>query len=440
MKLQKTITNEVKLSGAGLHSGNKVNIRFKPAEINTGVNFVRIDLPGNPVIAAQLSNIIDVTRRRRRTSIRANNAEVHTIEHAISGLAGLEIDNLIIEIDNDEMPCFDGSASRFVETLKKAGIVEQEAPKGYLTIKEPICIQEEKTAMVILPDEQFKVSYTLSYDHPLLKAQYVTFELDPSLFEKEIAPARTFCLECETDELTKQGLGGGADYKNTLVIGKKGVIENKFRFKDECARHKVLDIIGDIYLLGRPLKGHIIAIRSGHSMNLRLLRQLRHYEQKKIGAAIKGEDLLASGQTQLDINDIKKILPHRYPFLLVDRILKVEESKRIVGLKNVTAGEQFFTGHFPQRPIMPGVLVVEALAQTAGVLMLSRKENIGKLAYFVSMNNVKFRRTVVPGDRLILEVDVIKIKSRTGQVRTRALVEGKVACEAELMFSLVTAV
>ena len=442
MKLQKTITNEVKLSGIGVHNGKTVNITFKPAKVNTGVNFIRIDLPSKPSIPARLSNVVEMNeqnRQGRRTSIGINGIQLHTVEHIMASLAGLEIDNLIIEVDNEEMPGFDGSALKFVEALKRAVVIEQGSPKKYLRIKKPISIQGEKTTIVVLPNEEFRVSYVLNYNHPLLKSQYVSFQLSPSLFEKEIAPARTFCLESEAGELIKQGLGKGASYENTLVVGKKNVIKNKFRFEDECSRHKVLDIIGDIYLLGKSLKGHIIAIRSGHSMNFKLLQQLKNYEQRRIGAAIEGEGLILSGgQNQLDINDIKKILPHRYPFLLVDRILEIEKGKRIIGLKNVTVGEPFFIGHFPQRPIMPGVLVVEALAQTAGVLMLSKKENIGKLAYFVSMNNVKFRRTVVPGDRLILEVEVIRIKSRTGRVRTRALVEGKVACEAELMFTLVT--
>ena len=437
MEKQKTIASEINLSGTGVHGGKHANLRLKPAEIDKGINFIRVDLPARPVISARIFNVIDSDKRNRRTSIASNNAEVHTIEHLMASLAGLEIDNITIEIDSNEVPCFDGSAALFIDALKKAGIKEQDSPRKYLRVKEPIFVQEEDAEIIILPAAHLTISYLLSYDHPLLRAQYIDLELNPSSFEKTLGRARTYCLESEAKALVERGLGKGADYENTLVLGKKGIIKNKLRFEDECCRHKMLDLMGDIYLLGRPLSGHIIAIKSGHSLNIKFLKKIKHYQERIKGAGMGVSEADLPGKGQLDINDIKQILPHRYPFLLVDKIVEMEDGKRIVGIKNVTAGEQFFIGHFPGRPVMPGVLVIEAMAQTAGVLMLSRKENRGKLAYFMSINNVKFRRVVMPGDQLRLEVEVTRLKRRTGQVHTQALVNGRVVCEADLMFSLV---
>ncbi len=439
MEKQKTIASEVSLSGTGVHTGKDANLRLKPAEPDKGINFVRVDLPARPVVPARIINVIDPDKQKRRTSIAGNNAEIHTIEHLMASLAGLEIDNVTIEIDSNEVPCFDGSAAVFIDALKKAGKSEQNSPRRYLRIKEPIFVQEGDAEIIILPAEHLTLSYLLSYDHPLLRSQYVSLELNPSSFEKKLSPARTFCLKSEGDALLSQGLGKGASYENTLILGEKGIIKNKLRFEDECCRHKMVDLIGDTYLLGRPLNGHIIAIKSGHSLNIKFLKKIKHYQERIKGAGMEVSKAGLPDKGQLDINDIKRILPHRYPFLLVDRILEVEDGKRIVGIKNVSAGEQFFTGHFPGRPVMPGVLVVEAMAQTAGVLMLSRKENIGKLAYFMSISNVKFRRVVIPGDQLRLEVEVTRLKTRTGQIHAQALVEGKVVCEADLMFSLVDA-
>lgn len=435
MELKQTIAREVKNSGIGVHSGKKVNIRFRPAKADEGIVFERVDLPNRPRIPARISNVIDLARRPRRTSVGLDDAEVHTIEHLMASLLGLNIDNVIIEIDGDEVPCFDGSARTFVELLKKAGSTQQDAQRRYFQIREPVFLQEDDTAIMMLPSDDFKISYILSYDHPLLKAQYVHFTLSQESFEKELAGARTFCLENEVEKLRSQGLGKGADYQNTLVLGKDGVIKNSLRFEDEFVRHKVLDLIGDIYLLGLPLKGHIIGLKSGHPSNIRLLQKIRRQEEKVRDAGV-GAPTAPIHATQLDINDIQKILPHRYPFLLVDKVIELEEGKRAVGIKNVTINDNFFTGHFPGRPVMPGVMVVEAMAQVAGILMLSRPESQGKIAYFMSMDRVKFRSPVVPGDQLRMEVEATKLKTRTGQVHAKAVVANKIACEADLTFTL----
>lgn len=436
MAFQKTITKEVTLKGIGLHAGNSVEVKFKPAPASSGINFIRTDLPDKPRILACVGNIINQTLGPRRTSIGQGGVEVQTIEHIIAALAGLAIDNIDVEINGEEAPGLDGSATPFIEILQTAQIVEQDSTRQYFQIREPLWVEDKDSSLIVLPANDFRISYTLSYDHPLLKSQFLSFEINQETFEKEIAPSRTFCLEREVDNLRKEGLGKGANYDNTLVVGEKGVIDNKLRFSDEFARHKILDLIGDLYLLGLPLKGHVIALKSGHSLNIKLLGKIFQQKERLSLGGVKAGYAFIDGR-QFDVRTIMDILPHRYPFLLVDRILELEPGKRAVGIKNVTINDNFFSGHFPTRPVMPGVLIIEAMAQVAGVLMLSQKENQGKLAYFMAIDKVKFRKTVVPGDQLVLEVDVIRLKSKTGQVHTQAKVEGKVVAEANLLFSLV---
>jgi len=291
----------------------------------------------------------------------------------------------------------------------------------------------------VFPDRSLRISYLLSYPHPLLKSQFVSYAMNNgSSFEEMVAPARTFCLQEEAEQLRAAGFGKGATFENTLVFGREGVMNNTLRFEDECARHKLLDLIGDLYLLGAHLRAHVIALKSGHGLNVKLLKKLdQAMEQWKLGSIQSATTETMVGP-QLDITQIEKILPHRYPFLLVDRVVELTET-RAVGIKCVTINDYFFRGHFPGRPVMPGVLMVEALAQVGGIIMLNMSEHRGKLAYFMSIDNVKFRKPVVPGDVLVLEAEVGKLRSRTGQIKGRALVEGKVVCEAEFMFALADA-
>ncbi|MFH0877025.1 MAG: 3-hydroxyacyl-ACP dehydratase FabZ, partial [Candidatus Omnitrophota bacterium] len=303
-------------------------------------------------------------------------------------------------------------------------------------VSRPLWAADEDSSIVVLPSSDFKISYTLCYNHPAIGSQHLELKIGSEVFEKELASARTFCLQEEVGALTKSGMGKGANYENTLVIGPEGVIKNKLRFKDEFVRHKILDLLGDLNLLGMPIRGHVIGIKSGHSLNMRLVQKIKDQMDQQMLVAIKSVDGVSADE-RFDATMIMKILPHRYPFLLVDRVLSVEEGKRAVGIKNVTINDQFFQGHFPGRPVMPGVLIIEAMAQVGGVLMLSPLENRGKLAFFMAANNVKFRKPVVPGDQLRIEVQVGKIRSKTGQVITRALVGEDVVAEAELMFALV---
>lgn len=438
MDKQRTIAKEITLSGIGLHTAKQANMKIKPAEPNTGINFIRVDLPGKPVIKACVDFLLPAQVSPRRTSIGQDNAQIQTIEHLMAALCGVGIDNLEIEIDNVEVPGVDGSSKKFLEMFSQAGIVEQDKERHFFLLKEPIFIEEEGSSIAALPSSEFKVSYTLSYSQPVFKTEFLELKLDSDTFISQISSARTFCLESEVQQLQSQGLGLGANYDNTLVLGKEGVIKNKLRYQDEFVRHKMLDLIGDLYLLGCPLKAHIIALKSGHLLNLKLLKKINQQKQKSSLAGIGVGSQLQETE-QLDINMIKKILPHREPFLFVDKIIRLEKGKHATGIKNVTINDYFFKGHFPDKPVMPGVLIVEAMAQVGGVMMLVPEENRGKLAFFLAANNIKFRKTVVPGDQLILDVEAGKIKSKTGQVHGKAFVDGKVVCEADLMFALVDA-
>lgn len=436
MDKQKTIQRELSLKGMGLHTAKKVNLTFKPADEDSGINFIRTDLPGRPMIKASIDCVLPVSSSPRRTSICQDNVEIQTIEHLMAALAGLGIDNIYIEIDNDEVPGLDGSSLNFLEVLSESGIKEQEKERRYYSVREPLFAEEDGSCIAVLPSAQLKISYTLSYNHELLRTEFLELNMESDTFKKEVASARTFCLENEVTELQNQGLGRGANYENTLVVGKSGIIKNKLRYPDEFIRHKILDLMGDLYLVGSPLKGHIIALRSGHSLNLKLARKINQQKLRYSLGGI-GVDYHPGEKEELDTATIMKILPHREPFLFVDRLIYLEQGKRATGIKNVTINDYFFKGHFPGRPVMPGVLIVEAMAQVGGLMMLSPEENRGKLAYFMAANNIKFRKPVVPGDQLLLEVEAGKIKSKTGQVHARAFVDGKIVAEADLMFALV---
>jgi UDP-3-O-[3-hydroxymyristoyl] N-acetylglucosamine deacetylase/3-hydroxyacyl-[acyl-carrier-protein] dehydratase len=435
MEKQRTIREKVVFEGIGLHTGKDCKIELLPAPPNTGIIFLRKDISSPSLIKADLYSVLDPDKFPRRTSVGADGIYVHTIEHLMAALHLLKIDNLQINIWGEEIPGLDGSAKDFVEEIKRVGWVEQEASREYLIIREPIWVEEGNSSIVILPSSNLRISYTLKYDNPLIGSGYIDLVLDKEI-EDALYQARTFCLEEEVESLLEMGLGKGANYQNTLVVGKDGIKENELRFKDEFVKHKILDLIGDLYLAG-PIKGYVIAVRSGHSLNIKLLHKLRKYKEKLRKGGVGSQEAYVPEGTELSTEEIMKILPHRYPFLLVDRILYLEKGKKAIGVKNVTINEFFFQGHFPQRPVMPGVLIIEAMAQVGGVLMLACEENKGKLAYFMSANNVKFRKTVEPGDQLLIEVVAGRIKSKTGTVYTKAFVNNKIVAEAELMFALV---
>ncbi|MCK9554671.1 bifunctional UDP-3-O-[3-hydroxymyristoyl] N-acetylglucosamine deacetylase/3-hydroxyacyl-ACP dehydratase [bacterium] len=434
MDAQKTIAKETSFSGIGVHTGNLTAITFKPAPANSGIKFSRTDLAESSTIRASVENVVGVTRG---TTIAENGVEVHTVEHVLASVFACGIDNLLIELDSNEPPVGDGSAMPFVNMINKAGVVDQEYPRKYFAPKETISVVEGDIILILLPSDDFKVSYTISYEHPAIRSQYLSISVNRGTFEKEIAPSRTFCLYSEVAALMDKELIKGGSLDNAVVIGDDAIYSKEaLRFKDEFVRHKILDLVGDLFLTGIRIKGHVIAVKSGHPCNVKFARLINAAVKKKERSAVP---ISVSGyeETILDISQIKRILPHRYPFLLVDRVIEIENDKRAVGIKNVTVNEEFFNGHFPERPVMPGVLQIEALAQLAGILMLKKTDNAGKLAFFMGIDKAKFRKPVVPGDQLRLEIEVIKMRSTTGIVSGKAYIGDELASEAELKFALV---
>ncbi len=433
---QTTIAASATVEGPGLFLSQSATVTFQPAPANHGIVFVRTDVTesGEPVrIPALVSH---VTRRDRRTTLRRGEVSVETCEHCLSALAGLGIDNVLIEINGPELPAGDGSAQPYVDALQAAGATELDEPRRVLEVTEPATVEEGDAMIAALPADRpgMQVIYDLDYGHEgPIPSQLHAFCLHSDDYAKEIAGSRTFALEAEAKALQAAGLGKHLTPETLLVIGEDGqpIGGNAFRYPDELVRHKVLDLIGDLSLVGCPIKGRIVAYRSGHALNHRLARQL----VKMLQAQQHGE--LLRGDGTIDIRRIQRILPHRYPMLLVDRVLEIDGDKRALGVKNVTMNEPFFQGHYPGTPIMPGVLIVEAMAQMSGVLLSRKLEHTGKLAVLLSMDKVKLRRPVTPGDQLVLEAKAIRVRSRTGHTECRAYVGPHLAAEAQIRFMLV---
>jgi UDP-3-O-[3-hydroxymyristoyl] N-acetylglucosamine deacetylase/3-hydroxyacyl-[acyl-carrier-protein] dehydratase len=435
MRNQRTLKSPVEYRGVGLHSGKEIKVRIRPAEAGNGVTFVRTDLEDQPEVRAHGANM---KSRQRRTCIQDGRAEVYTCEHLLASMYALGIDNAIVEINGEEVPGLDGAATEFLQGLKQSGAVDLRATRPCYAVKQPIYVREGNASIVALPGSgKLTVEYHLDYPakNGTVKAtrQIVGFELSSETFERDIAPARTFVFEHEVEALRAAGLGKGATAQNTLVVGPQGVRDNTLRWDDELARHKILDLIGDLANVGVDLDAHVIATRSGHGLNMLLVQRLMQEMERE---QEQGETPRESG---LDIRDILNLLPHRYPFLLIDRVIELDGFQRAVAIKNVTINEPFFQGHWPEQPIMPGVLQLEAMAQLSGVLLLRKLENTGKLAVLWSIDKVKLRGAVVPGDQLRIEVETIRAKPQVGHVRARCKVAGKLVAEAELKFTLVDA-
>jgi len=414
----------------GVNSGAEITVRLRPAAVGTGIRFVRVDLPGKPEIPATPEF---ATSRLRRTALRKGDpqtggAEVQLVEHILAALHGMRVDNVVIETNGVEMPVGDGSANIYVDALEEANILEQDRPRREVVITEPISFAARDASLVALPCENgLKVSFTLDY-RPTIRPQHASWDITPDTFRDELGPARTFCLEEEIEELRSRNLGKGATYLNTLVIGRSGVIQNTLRYDDEPCRHKIMDIVGDLCLAGVDVNAHVIGIKSGHALNVRLAERIRR---------IILDRAQPTKAPVLDVRAIQRVLPHRYPLLLVDRLVELTDDRRAVGIKNVTINEEFFQGHWPDQPIMPGVLQIEAMAQVGGLMFSKRCAETHKLAVLLSIDNVKFRRTVVPGDQLIIDIEASRLRARTAQVHGRAMVGGEVACEADITYMLV---
>jgi len=439
---QQTLDRPANYSGIGLHSGNRVNMTFLPAAPNTGVRFRRVDLEGKPEIEARVENVAETNRS---TTLAKGNTRVHTVEHVLATFAGYGIDNAIVELDANEPPIADGSAREYCKLIQTAGILPQDARREPYVVNSPISLEMGETIMTFLPSEGFKVSCTSS-DKQGRFTQFYSVDLTPRTWEKELSHARTFCFYEEIEYLIRNGLIKGGSLENAVVIRDDAILTNEpLRYTEEFVRHKMLDIVGDLSLLGRPIQGHIIAVRPSHSANCELVRRVAAQIRKPMTFAPpplprneQSEAALAEGQTDsgvLDCEMVMRLLPHRYPFLFVDRVIKIE-GNTIVGLKNVTLNEPYFQGHFPGHPIMPGVLQLEAIAQVAGMLMLRNTENSNLIAYFMAAENVKWRKPVRPGDTLLISVELMKIRGKIGKAKGVCKVQGEVVSEAEVTFML----
>lgn len=431
---QHTLAKPASITGTSLHTGEQVTLTLQPAPENFGFKFRRMDLEDKPFIPALVEKVQKV---ERATTIAEGGVNVHTVEHVISALAGMGVDNAIIEMDANEPPIVDGSSQPFVELIKKAGLLEQSEPRKIFEIREPI-YQETRdgTILTIVPDKKFRISCT-NVGPGGRFTQYLSLEINPETYEKEIAPARTFVYYEDIAPLMEKGLIKGGTLEAAVVVrGETLLSKQPLRFNNEFVRHKILDIIGDLMLSGKRITGHVIAVRPGHGPNTEMARAVVS-QYNAMRAMVPPAVNIPSGEAVLDINEVMNILPHRYPFLLVDRIIGFEGETKCRGIKNVTINEQFFQGHFPGHPIMPGVLQLEAMAQVASIVLLRMPSHQGKIGYFLSANNVKWRKPVVPGDTLIIETEITKAKRSIAQAVGRCLVNGQVVSEAELMFNVV---
>jgi UDP-3-O-[3-hydroxymyristoyl] N-acetylglucosamine deacetylase / 3-hydroxyacyl-[acyl-carrier-protein] dehydratase len=429
---QQTLAKSASLKGTSLHTGEEVSVTLKPAPIDHGIKFKRTDLSDEPTVEARIENIRLV---ERATTLAEGNVKVHTVEHLLSALHGMGVDNAIVEMNGNELPIADGSTRAYVELIKKCGLEEQSAYAKVFEIRDTLHIETKSGSILILvPDEKFRVSCTQVGPEGRF-TQYYSTEITPEIYEKEIAHARTFVFFEDVKPLLDKGLIRGGSLETAIVIrGDSLMSKEPLRYPDEFVRHKILDMIGDLFLAGCRLRGHVIAVKPGHAANSELTKAIsKRYAQM---LAMVPPQVIPRGSAVMNVTDVQAVLPHRFPFLMIDRILAFEGENKIVGMKSVTINEPYFQGHFPGHPVMPGVLQLEAMAQVASILM-SKRTSLSGIGYFMSADEVKFRKPVHPGDTLIIEGELLRAKATIAKASCRCLVNGEVTSEAILMFAYV---
>ena len=442
---QRTLLREVSIKGKSLHTGEAVTMTLKPAPENHGIVFRRLDIYGKPTIKPMIDHVDDLVRS---TTVADGHAKVHTVEHVLSALNGCSVDNVLIEMDASEPPIMDGSAKHFVNAIQEAEPVEQDAEKEFFVLNEPVSVTKGNSSIIALPYDGFKITCTSSDDRGV-HTQHLSIDIDIESYITHISAARTFTVYEDIEELLNLGKIKGGSLESAIVIkGDKILSKEPLRYRDEFVRHKILDIIGDIVLLGMPLKAHIIAVRPSHALNAQLTKKIWELQSAPTESVKKTKPILTNTEapsgfnlteSSMDIRSVMDVLPHRYPFLMIDRVIEIIDDKELVAIKNLSINEPFFQGHYPGMPVMPGVLQIEAMAQAVGVLLLKLCPiDESKVALFMSANNVKFRRAVTPGDTLEIRVKIIKLKAnKLATAECKCFVSGNAVSQGELMFSIV---
>ena len=433
-EFQQTVGKTASLSGTSLHTGEKVSLKLHPAPVDHGIKFKRNDLQDEPTIDARIDNLKTV---ERATTIGEGPTRVHTVEHVLAALSAMGVDNAIVEMDANEPPIGDGSAQPYVDLIKKAGMTVQEEPRKFFDVREPMYVESKTGALlVLLPDEKFRISCTQAGPNNRF-TQYLSMEVTPAAFEREIAPARTFVFYEDVQPLMEKNLIKGGSLENAIVVRGEAVLSKEpLRFPDEFVRHKILDIIGDLALVGRRIRGHVVAAKPGHAANADLARAVAREQTRR--SALSVTRVVPRGDSGFDTDEVMQILPHRFPFLMVDRIISFESETKCIGIKTVTINEPFFQGHFPGHPVMPGVMQVEAMAQVASILLFKLAKTTSRIGYFMSADGVKFRKPVLPGDTIFIHAELTKSRGeRLAKAKCHCVVNDAVVSEGELMFTFV---
>src|ERR1043166_9150641 len=431
-ELQHTVGKGAGFSGTSLHTGEKVSLKIQPAPVNHGVKFKRKDLSDEPTIDARIDNLKMV---ERATTIGEGSVRVHTVEHVLSALSAMGVDNAIIEMDANEPPIGDGSAQPYVDLIQRAGVVPQDAPRKFFSVREPMHVETKSGALlIVLPDEKFRISCTQAGPNNRF-TQYLSTEITPSIYERELAPARTFVYYEAVQPLMDKNLIKGGSLENAVVVRGDAVLSKEpLRFQDEFVRHKILDLVGDLALIGRRIRGHLVAVKPGHAANADLARALAREQARRSELEIPRP--MPRGDGGLRTDEVMQVLPHRYPFLMVDRVIEFDGDTKIIAAKSVSINEPFFQGHFPGHPVMPGVMLVEAMAQAASILLFKLAKTSSRIGYFMSADGVKFRKPVFPGETIFIHAELTKARgNRLAKAKCHCVVNDAIVSEGELMFT-----